>query len=344
MSEMILIDGSQGEGGGQILRTALALSLVTGRPFRIDQIRAGRRKPGLLRQHLTAVQAAVEFSGARVTGASLGSTSLLFEPSRVTGGDRRLAVGSAGSVTLVLQAILPALLVADRPTRLTLEGGTHNPGAPPFDFLAKAFLPLLRLMGARAVATLESHGFYPAGGGRFVVEVDPCQKLQPLNLVDRGETTIRVRCLLSSLPDTIARRELGTVRRRLGLDRMAGDLETIQSPGPGNVLMIEIASAQVTEVVTGFGMKGVTSEQVANAACDEVQAYLSSGAPVGPYLADQLLLPMALAGAGAFLTLAPTSHTTTNASVIGRFLDAPIVMAPEDGREGVYRVTVGKGN
>jgi RNA 3'-terminal phosphate cyclase (ATP) len=163
MTDWITIDGSEGEGGGQILRTALALALVTGRPFRIERIRAARKKPGLLRQHLTAVHAAVAVSSARVSGAELGSNTLSFEPSRVRGGDYRLAVGTAGSATLVLQAVLPALLITSESSRLTLEGGTHIPNAPPFDFLVKTFLPILRRMGACVDVRLEAHGFYPEG-------------------------------------------------------------------------------------------------------------------------------------------------------------------------------------
>jgi RNA 3'-terminal phosphate cyclase (ATP) len=268
MSDVIAIDGSQGEGGGQVLRTALALSLVTGRPFRIDRIRAGRQKPGLLRQHLTAVQAAVAVGGARVTGAELGSSTLTFEPGLVRGGEYRLAVGTAGSATLVLQAVLPALLSAAEPSRLTLEGGTHNPKAPPFDFLARTFLPQLRRMGARVEATLEAHGFYPAGGGRFTVTVDPCRRLAPLALIDRGPVTVRARSLLSALPAAIAHRELNVVRQRFELARAALHTETVQtSPGPGNVLLIELESEAVTEIVTGFGAKGVRSEEVAASAC-----------------------------------------------------------------------------
>jgi RNA 3'-terminal phosphate cyclase (ATP) len=342
MSARIDIDGSVGEGGGQILRSALTLSLVTGRPFRIDRIRAGREKPGLLRQHLTAVHAAAAISGARVAGAELGSSTLEFAPASIEGGEYRLAVGTAGSATLVLQAVLPALLVASRPTRLTLEGGTHNPYAPPFDFLSKTFLPLLQRMGASVDLVLDAHGFYPAGGGRFTVTVEPCARLVPLTLVERGVVTVRARGLVASLPDKIAKRELGVVRQRLGLDRTQCRIEAIEtSVGPGNILLIELESAGVTEVVTGFGVKGVFAEKVADRACDEAEAYLKADVPVGIHLADQLLVPMALAGGGEFRTLTPSAHTTTNANVIRTFLDVPISIVQEQG--DVYRVTVGHG-
>ena len=343
MTAFIQIDGSQGEGGGQILRSALALSLVTGRPFRITSIRASRQKPGLLRQHLTAVQAAVAIGGARVAGAELGSATLEFTPARIEGGEYRLAVGTAGSATLVLQAVLPALLVAGASSRLTLEGGTHNPSAPPFDFLARTFVPLLRRMGAQIDVALDAHGFYPAGGGRFTVAIAPAGRLSPLVLLERGDVTIRARGLVASLPEKIAKREVQVVRRRLGLEHADCRVECVEtSAGPGNVLMIEIASPAVTEVVTAFGMKGVTSERVAEQACDEAVAYLDAGVPVGSHLADQLLLPMALAGGGVFRTMKPTAHTITNAEVIQRFVDFPIAIEQE--QDAVYRVVMGQGH
>jgi RNA 3'-terminal phosphate cyclase (ATP) len=339
MTNDITIDGAAGEGGGQVLRTSLALSLVTGRPFRIERIRAGRPKPGLLRQHLTAVQAAAAVSDARLTGAELGSRDLRFEPSPVRGGDYRFAVGTAGSATLVFQTVFPALLRATTPSRLVLEGGTHNPFAPTFEFLAKTFLPMLRRMGATVSTRLEAYGFYPAGGGRFVVEIEPSGRLQPLTLLERGAVRVSARALIASLPETIAKRELSIVRERLGLDRVAcHPLAVDGSRGPGNVVTITIESEHVTEIVTGFGVKGVAAEKVAADACDEAAAYLSLEVPVGVHLADQLLLPMALGRGGTFRTLKPTPHTATNAGVIRRFLPASIEIEHE--ANGVYRVTV----
>jgi RNA 3'-terminal phosphate cyclase (ATP) len=217
---LITIDGSMGEGGGQVLRTSLALSLVTGKPFRIERIRAGREKPGLLRQHLTAVNAAAAVGGADVDGAALGSRELGFRPGAVRPGEHRFAVGTAGSATLVLQAVLPALLGARGSSSLVLEGGTHNPFAPPFDFLAKAFLPLLARMGAKVEARLERPGFYPAGGGRFHVAIEPVERLQRLDLPSRGEPKRRLaRAMVSNLHRNIADRELKAVKDLLSWDR-----------------------------------------------------------------------------------------------------------------------------
>lgn len=338
MRDVFIIDGSQGEGGGQILRTALALSLVTGQPCRIERIRAGRQKPGLLRQHLTAVQAAVQVSGGRAEGAELGSSTVTFAPGRVPGGDHHFAVGTAGSATLVLQAVLPALMLAPQASRVTLEGGTHNPLAPPFDFLQRSLLPLLARMGVGATATLDRHGFYPAGGGRFTVEIEPATRLRPLALRTRGPVTKSARALVSGLPEGIGTRELKTVHEKLGVPWASMRAETLTtSPGPGNVLLIDLASEDVTEVVTGFGEKNVPAGVVADRACTEARAYLAAGVPVGRHLADQLLLPLALAAGGEFRTLPPTRHTTTNVDVIRRFLEVPIDLVTA---EGVCTITI----
>lgn len=337
--KMITIDGSVGEGGGQVLRTALSLSLLSGRPFRIEKIRAGRKRPGLLRQHLTAVKAAAKIGQAKVEGAAIGSAALSFVPGTVRPGEYRFAVGTAGSATLVFQTVLPALMIADGPSRLTLEGGTHNPWAPPFDFLQRAFLPIIGRLGPNVLATLTRPGFYPAGGGEFIVNIEPEPALRPIDLLQRGEI---VRCgacaIVSRLPLAIARRELKTIQDCLSLAEDCVTAETVDSPGPGNCVTIEIQSREITEVFTGFGRKGVPAEKVATGVADEAQRYLAAGVPIGEHLADQLLIPMALAGGGSFRTLPPSSHTRTNIDVLRRFLDAEIrteQLSPE-----VWEITI----
>jgi RNA 3'-terminal phosphate cyclase (ATP) len=331
---VLTIDGSQGEGGGQILRTALALALVTGTPFRIHGIRARRPKPGLLRQHLTAVNAAASVGDATLEGAALGSTELTFRPGRVKAGDYRFAVGTAGSTGLVLQTVLPPLLLAAGPSSLTVEGGTHNPSAPPFDFLARAFLPLLRRMGAGVDARLDRPGFYPAGGGRCTVSVEPVAALAPLTLLERGALRQRrARAMVAQLPRSIADRELAVVRDRLGWTE--GEIESTvidrDVSGPGNVLLLEVESEHVTEVFSGFGEIGVRAEAVAERAVRQARRYLASDVPVGPFLADQLLLPLALAGAGAFRTSTLSAHAITNTAVIAAFLGTRFVTKGERG-------------
>lgn len=326
-NDTVRIDGAVGEGGGQVLRTALCLSIVSGRPLTIDNIRAGRKKPGLLRQHLTAVKAATRIGSADTTGAELGSTGLTFRPGALTPGDYTFAVGTAGSATLVLQTVLPALLTATEPSTLTLKGGTHNPYAPPFDFLDKAFLPLIRRMGPRVDARLERPGFYPAGGGRFVVSIQPCATLRPLRLLERGAVRRRraIARIAGGVSHAVARRELEKVKNMMALDESDLHVDDVKdSAGPGNTLTIELESEAVTEVFTGFGERDVSSERVAAKAVRQARAYLAAEVPVGEYLADQLLVPMALAGRGSFRTVPPSRHTTTNVEVIRSFLDVRI--------------------
>ncbi|MEN6624733.1 MAG: RNA 3'-terminal phosphate cyclase [Candidatus Sumerlaeia bacterium] len=329
---MITIDGSRGEGGGQILRTALALSLVTGRPFRIENIRAGRRKPGLMRQHLTAVSAAAQIGHAEFKGGEIGSMRLAFAPRPAEAGHYHFAVGTAGSTTLVLQTVLPALMLADGPSELVLEGGTHNPMAPPFDFLERAFLPLLGKIGPNVTATLDRPGFYPAGGGQVTVRIEPAKALRKLELLERGHVVSRTaRAAVANLDPKIAERELKVVGEKLGWPKESLKVAQLRdSHGPGNALTIEIESEAVTEVFTGFGERGVTAETVAERVVGEAKEYIEAdGIPVGRHLADQLLIPMALAGGGKFRTLEPTPHTQTNAEVIREFIDVEIRMSEQ---------------
>jgi RNA 3'-terminal phosphate cyclase (ATP) len=337
---MITLDGSIGEGGGQILRSAVALAMVTGKPFRIDNIRPKRDKPGLMRQHLTAITAAQQVCNARVTGAALGSRTLEFHPGKIIPGNYRFAVGTAGSATLVLQTILPALMIADAPSHIDLEGGTHNPWAPPFDFLEKCFLPLIGRMGPRITAMLECPGFYPAGGGKVSVDIEPA-KLAPLHLPDLGTIRNRSgRALIAGLPRRIAERQTAVLAQRTGWPVEALTIQQFpESCGPGNAIVVEIQSDHVTEVFTAFGQKGITSEALVDQLIAEVRAYEAAWVPVGPYLADQLLLPLAMAGGGSFLTPPLSRHAHTNIEVVGQFLNVPMVV--EQARTDAVLVRVG---
>ncbi|MEZ4409694.1 MAG: RNA 3'-terminal phosphate cyclase [Polyangiales bacterium] len=326
MTERITLDGSEGEGGGQILRSALALSLVTGRPFRVVNVRAGRAKPGLLRQHLTALRAAAEVGGATVEGAELGSRAVDFAPGAVRGGAYTFTVGSAGSAMLVLQAVLPALLTAAAPSELTLEGGTHNTMAPSFDFIERVFLPVVNRMGPTVTCALERAGFYPAGGGRATVRVTPSRSLARVELMERGAVlTRRVVARVAALSGSIAAREVKAALDVLGWDEGARVIEPLPREwGPGNVAFVEVACERATEIFMHHGERGRSAESVGAAAAEEARAWLGADVPVGEHLADQLLVPMALAGGGRFVTTAPSTHTTTNARVIERFLPVAI--------------------
>jgi RNA 3'-terminal phosphate cyclase (ATP) len=342
---MLTIDGSQGEGGGQIVRSSLALALVTGQPLTVTNVRAGRRQPGLMRQHLAALDAAAQVGRAEVRGAAVGSTCFEFQPHEVVAGDHEFRVGSAGSATLVLQTVLPALLLAKAPSALTLEGGTHNPWAPPFDFLAKALLPLVRRMGPQVEVILERPGFYPAGGGRFSAAIRPSEALSGFELLDRGEVVARkVRAITARLPTHIAERECQQIARQTGWDWSCFHVEEARDArGPGNVVMIELECERVTEVFTGFGQRGVRAEEVADGAVRAALAYLRADVPVGPHLADQLMLPLGVSahtggGGGAFRTTPLSRHSTTHADILRRFLDVDVSVESEGPDACVVRI------
>lgn len=309
-----------------MLRSALALSMLTGRSVRIDNVRGKRKRPGLLRQHLTGLRAAAEICGADVKGASMGSGVVSFSPGPVRPGRYEFSVGTAGSATLVLQTVLPALLLAADRSRLVLRGGTHNPMAPTFDFLDRSYLPVLRRMGPNVTARLERSGFYPAGGGVFRVDIEPCEQLAGFELRERGQLRRReVVASVARLPRSIAQRECAVLAQRLGWPPECFRVDELPAEhGPGNVICVDLEFDHVTEVVTGFGQKGVPAETVAHKTSSEVARYVDAGVPVGEHLADQLLLLMAIAGGGAFETLSPTQHMKTQSDVLERFLEVAV--------------------
>jgi RNA 3'-terminal phosphate cyclase (ATP) len=346
---MIELNGATGEGGGQILRTALALSMCTGQPFRIEQIRAKRSKPGLMRQHLMCVNAARQISGAEVSGAAIGSQTLEFAPREVKAGAYRFAIDGAGSTTLVLQTVLPPLLLARAPSTITLIGGTHNPMAPPFQFIERAFARMVNASaaapqsapptGGEALAlTLNRHGFYPAGGGEIVATITP-QALRPLHLHERGELrNAYAEVIVAGVPSAVAERELATMGRLMGwqgeqLRRVAAR----QNEGPGNALIATLDYEHVTEVLMQLGEHGVSAERVAKQLARDIRGYQSRSEPVGEHLADQLLLLLALAGSGSFSATNITEHTRTNALVIEQFLPVHITIEPR-GEGGIVSV------
>jgi RNA 3'-terminal phosphate cyclase (ATP) len=333
---MLTLDGSTGEGGGQILRTSLGLSMVTGQPFRVHSIRARRSRPGLMRQHLCAVRAAAEVSNATLSGDEIGSKELTFKPAAPRAGSYHFAIGSAGSSTLVLQTVLPALLMAQGSSSLVIEGGTHNSMAPSWDAIERAFLPLVRRLGGKVSGTITSYGFFPAGGGRLEVSIEGGGALGELVLRERGEVLdTKLRALVSQIPGIVGVREVESFCAELPWwNRATARPEVIKnSPGPGNALVADVTSEHVTEVFTAYGERGVRSEVVAEHAAKEVDRYLKANVPIGEHLADQLLLPMALGKGGSYRTLALSDHTRTQAEVIRMFLGTAIRFtetAPDD--------------
>lgn len=340
-NQTIEIDGSLGEGGGQVLRTSLALSAVTGRAFRIVNIRANRDRPGLRNQHRTAVMAAAQVCGASVEGVEVDSRTLEFSPGAIAGGTYTFDVGTAGSTTLVAQTVLPILLFADISSVMTIVGGTHNGMAPPFEFLDRVFVPALREMGAGVEVALNSYGFYPKGGGTIELVVEPMKTWRRFERLARGAAVSRQGvAVISKLHRHIAERELQVLRSQLKLAPEKTHLEwVLGSPGPGNAVFVDLNYEHARELVSEVGKRGVSAEEVAQRVCNEVERFEGSGAPVGEHLADQLLLPMALGAGGTFRTLKPTRHTRTNIEVIRLFLEVDIDVTPQD--DGIWLVTVG---
>jgi RNA 3'-terminal phosphate cyclase (ATP) len=329
MSQFMHIDGSRGEGGGQILRSALTLSILLQQPIRLSGIRAGRAKPGLMRQHLTCVKAAQAISVAEVRGDELRSTEIEFTPRALTGGNHDFSIGTAGSASLVLQTVLPALLRADGESRISIEGGTHNMLAPSTCFLRRCFLPLLRRMGAEVELDVERIGMFPAGGGRIVATVRPGE-LHPLTLHARGERrAIGADALVACVPAHVAHRELVVIAEHYGLQRAGlGQHDLGSATGPGNVLSLWVEHEHVSELVTVHGERGTSAENVARRACGLLDGYLASDAAVGTHLADQLLLPMWLAGGGSFVCGPVSEHLQTNAGLIEAMTGCEVSVKP----------------
>jgi len=359
---MIELDGSQGEGGGQILRTSLALSLITGKAFRIDNIRAKRSKPGLMRQHLACVHAAVAVGGSAENSLAvnkageavqIGETSLTFTPGKVCPGDYEFAIGSAGSCMLVLQTVMWPLLMANTPSQLVLRGGTHNPMAPSLSFLELLAQYLSGLEAVFFEKEPRRHGFYPAGGGQVHVRITPpAQGIAPIHRMQRGALLeAYAECLHAGIPKGVAERELGMLQNALGLrDDQLRNRALRANEGPGNALMVALRYEHISELFAAYGEKGVNAEQVARTVLQEVQAYQAHSAPVGPHLADQLMIPLALAAVaaeksgktgqavpkGQYWATELTDHTRTNAQVIEAFLPVKFVLEPHQGGVWVH--------
>jgi len=323
---MLHIDGSRGEGGGQILRTSLALSILTQRPIHLENIRKGRSSPGLKRQHLECVRAAAAISNADVEGDHLNSTDVVFTPGPVQGGSYAFDTQGAGSTSLVWQTVLYPLLLASRRgegTSVVFKGGTHNPWAPPFPFLQSAFLPKLHAMGVDVELDNPRLGFYPKGGGElhctFGAGADFSTSLE---LTSRPKKVdVKVEALVMRLPDHVAERELQAVQRVLGVKRKHQHIvRTDAGIGEGNAVVVHAAHDDDAEVFVSFGERGKKAEHVATKVAREAQAYLKGDWPVGEHRADQLMLPL-LFGGGVYRTGRLSLHSTTQLETIRLFTD-----------------------
>ena len=315
--KIIVIDGAQGEGGGQILRTSLSIAMVTGRAVQVDNIRAGRSKPGLLRQHLACIRAAQAISQAEVIGAELGSRAVTFIPGPVRSGQYNFVVGSAGSTTLILQTVLMPLLLADGVSELKFEGGTHNGMAPSVDFIQHSFLPVLARMGVQVDIDLERFGFYPVGGGRWRARIHSLRNAQPLNLLAAGKlldkTAVATSANINSLVNV---RELQQVKKYSDWGTSTLESRSVSAIGPGNILSLRVRFETICAMFESVGVRGVSAERVADQALNMLTRYLRAAVPVDEFLADQLLVPLLLAKGGRFRTVAPSEHFQTNLAVI----------------------------
>ncbi len=334
---MIELDGAQLEAGGQVLRSALALSICTQQPFRMVNIRISRDMPGLMRQHLAAVSAAADVANADIAGAHLGSREVSFRPRRCLPGNYAFDVGS-GSSSLILQTVLPPLLLASSPSSVLITGSTHVKDAPAFDCMQRAFTPLLERMGARVQLSLVRYGFHPHGGGGIQAEISP-SRLQPLELHERGARISQfAESYSAGLPLDVAQRALTAVGRHLQWSsEQLHHHELPATVAKGNAIAITLAFQHVTEVFAAVGEPGARAEEIAQGVAQQAEHYLAQEAPVGPYLADQLLLPLVLSGGGSFTTTTLSAHLRSNAFVIEQFTGRRVRI---DAVLKGYRVTI----
>jgi len=339
---MIEIDGAMGEGGGQILRTSLALSLLTGQAFHLRRIRANRDRPGLRPQHLMCVRAAARIGDAQLQGASEGSRELRFEPGALRPGHYEFAIPTAGALSLVLHTVyLPLALRSSEACDLVLEGGTHVKASPCFHFLETTWRRYLEEIGIRIALRLERPGFYPRGGGKAHAHIQPCAQPRALQLTPaRPVNQITIQSAVAGLPLSIAARQERQASERLRATGLPLQSRVEEWPGgPGTMLALILHGPPVATLFFALGARGKPAERVADAAVDEALAYLDSPGGVDPHSADQLLLPLSLApGASCYRVSAVTRHLLTNADVIGHFIDRPIHIDGTLGEPGTVTI------
>ena len=327
----IYIDGSQGEGGGQVLRSSLSLSMCLGTPIEVSNIRAGRKKPGLLRQHLTCVRAAQEVCGAQVQGDGLRSQRIEFIPGKIKSGRFRFSIGTAGSTTLVFQTIFPALLMADDISEVTLHGGTHNGSAPSYDFLKHSFLEVLIRQGVEFESELIHAGFYPNGGGEWHCRVQPLKRMRALNLSKRQALVSRLaRTFSSGVPNHVSERELKQVTKKLLWSSDELMSVNAKSVSAGNIISLRLNYESHSELFEEVAQLGVKAERIAGKAINCLKQFEQTTAAVGEHLADQLMIPLALFSGGRYKTHALSLHSKTNIEVINRFIPNAICLEKDN--------------
>jgi RNA 3'-terminal phosphate cyclase (ATP) len=337
---LIEIDGSYGEGGGQILRTALAFSAILKRPVRVHHIRAGRKKPGLQPQHLKGVEALARMTEGQAEGVQIGSDTITFIPKNILSGDYKFDVGTAGSVTLLLQGLLLPLCLSQKSSRLTLVGGTHVPWSPPFHYLNEVLFPTLKSIGISVDADMKRWGWYPKGGGILHVEIKPVQEFKPVSLIDRGPLKkIRGLSATSHLPRHVGERQrdyaLRRIEKELKMDPEVNVLHDVPANGPGSFFFLVAESEGAIAGFSSLGERGKRAEEVAKEAVDSLKEYVESDGCIDPHLADQLIPFISLAKRNSLLTTTRiTEHLLTNLWVVQHFLNVRILRRGEKGEEG----------
>lgn len=338
MTTFLRIDGAMGEGGGQVLRSAMSLSALTQTPIEIVNIRANRAKPGLMRQHLTSIKAVAQICGGQLTGAELRSNAIQFIPQSIQAGDYHFAIGTAGSTTLVCQTVLPVLVHATAASTIRLEGGTHNGLSPSLDFLTQTFFPRLQRIGIQTEVQIQQLGFNPAGGGDWQIRVYPCQKLGSIEFMQPPQDQRHIYALGSRIPEHVLQRELAAAQSHHGWENAAQQQVMIKAPGSGNFFAARIGDEQHRIQFEQSGAIGTRAETVVHRTLRAANHFIASGAAIDEHLADQLLLYMALAGQGCFTTTEPSLHTQTNIQVIEMFL--PVRFYQTQIREQVWEIGV----
>jgi RNA 3'-phosphate cyclase len=346
---MIEIDGSYGEGGGQILRTAVSLSALTLRPVKITKIRSGRPQPGLKHQHLAGIDLTGQLVHAKIRGLEVGSTEVEFTPTERSSGLFEYDVGTAGSIGLVLQAVLPPAILSDDPVRLQLTGGTDVAWSPSIDYLREVFVPMLNRMGPRPEIRQERRGHYPKGGGKVSVDVTPCEEISPIALLEFGKLLgISGISHCVRLPSHVAERQARSAEKALennGLEVLKIDRESYDKrndphlgPGSGIVLWAESTDG-VRLGADSLGERGKRAEQVGYEAAQGLIRELASGKPIDSHLCDMLAPYMALAkGESRVGVTEITSHLTTNIWVAQQILGVEISLQGQKGQPGLLTV------
>lgn len=345
--EPITIDGSYGEGGGQIFRSSLAYAAVVLKPVKIINIRAKRENPGLRPQHLTVLKALAEITNARVHGAQIGSTSVTFEPKQIKGGNYKFDVGTAGSISLVLQGILPVLLFADKESQIEIRGGTDVPLAPPIDAIRYVLSRGLRTMGANFEIELIKRGHYPRGGGLVRIRIDPIDYLKPINLTEQGTIDIiRGISYCVKLPDHVAKRQATAVKKffedkgykvNIDLEYYAHDRDPHLGPGSGVVCWAETNTGALL-AGDSLGERGKPAEKVGEEAAQELWDQIIKGGAVDKHHTDQLVIFMALAkGTSTIKSSEISLHTLTAIHVASKVVGAKFEVDGALGTPGILR-------